>query len=681
MTNTLEATLFTVGKLFGKAKTHYEIPIYQRNYAWGVEQIEQLIDDVWAAAQADAGDYFLGNLIVARKPAEPKTDVVTFEVVDGQQRLTTLFMLLTYFRIDPRARLTYQSRKNASHALTRLTTSDDDEGAGINAGFKVIKSRMDKFKTSVERDMFQKFLEDKVQLVRAVLPLETDLNKYFEIMNTRGQQLEQVDIIKARLMSHLRNDTGDVEGDRACLAWVWDACAQMDAYIQMALTPGDTDMRDEIFSSTWDRLTISQFDDLLPKRPQARTRSGASRSTGVSMKEALRIYAKTPEKPAEEESENRRFESPIKFPSLLLHALKVLQGTGGEDDVDGHLDDSKLIKLFESEFKPLSEAQRSDRAKRFVEVLLRCKFVLDNYVLKREYTATNADDGAWSLKRLTRGESVSQRGGRTRVNARFPNTFSPGKGEWEDTPVDDATREVLLLQSMFRVTYTSPRTMHWITTILREPIIDLTQQEAAHSLLHVLRTHARQKVRQAFFVEAQPTGFKIERIVFTYLDYLLAAGGADPSYSADPNFTFVYRNSVEHFFPQHANQDDDGWNLVTPQDEELDMFGNLALVSVSTNSKFSNNLPLYKANKTEIVKQSPKLQLMADLVKSGTTWDKTAIGRHDQAMVMLLREDLREAGYDVETCSTGAPDKPVSAAVRNVRTQPRSELGNLQAGH
>ena len=56
-----------MGELFGKSDTHYEIPIYQRNFAWGVEQIEQLIDDVWAAAQADADDYFIGNLIVAPK--------------------------------------------------------------------------------------------------------------------------------------------------------------------------------------------------------------------------------------------------------------------------------------------------------------------------------------------------------------------------------------------------------------------------------------------------------------------------------------------------------------------------------------------------------------------------------------------------------------------------------------
>jgi hypothetical protein len=645
MVTSLEATLFAVSDVFGEDETHYEIPIYQRNFAWGVEQIEQLIDDVWAAAQA-GDDYFLGNLIVARKPPKPDMNHVTFEVVDGQQRLTTLFMLLTYLGVDSKTRLTYQSRRNATDALARLATSDDDEGAGIHLGFRVIESRMAKFATSDERKAFQEFLGERVQLVRAILPERTDLNKYFEIMNTRGQQLEQVDIVKARLMSYLSDEAGEVEAERACLAWVWDACAEMESYVQMALTPGDTELRDAIFSPTWDRLQLSKFHELLAKRPQTGDRRGTSRSTGVGVRDALRLYAQAPEQPIEEDSENRRFESPIKFPNLLLHALKVLRGAGDGEDVDGHLDDSKLIKLFEAEFKPLTEVQRSDRTKEFVEVLLRCKFILDNYVLKREFTATNGEDGAWSLKRLTRGESVSRREGRTRVNARFPNAFSPTKEEWEDTPVDDATREVLLLQSMFRITYTSPRTMHWITRILREPILDTPLEHAAASMRQILQDYARRKVQQAYFAKDRPVGFNIERIVFTYLDYLLAKG-ASPDLAADPNFTFVYRNSVEHFFPQYANRDDEGWDLVTPDDEELHLFGNLALVSVSTNSKFSNNLPPYKANKTEIVRQSTKLQLMAKLVKSGTTWDRAAIKQHDQAMLDVLLKELREAGHDL----------------------------------
>lgn len=65
---------------------------------------------------------------------------------------------------------------------------------------------------------------------------------------------------------------------------------------------------------------------------------------------------------------------------------------------------------------------------------------------------------------------------------------------------------------------------------------------------------------------------------------------------------------------------------------------------MSTNSKFSNNMPLHKAGKSEIVRQSAKLQLMAELVRAGTLWDRAGIRAHHQEMVRLLEEDLRGAG-------------------------------------
>lgn len=201
----LDATLFSVDELFAQSGTHYEIPIYQRNYAWRNEQIDQLIDDVLTAARdSNIDEYFLGNLIVAPKTLPADTAHVAFEVVDGQQRLTTLFMLMERLGIERAARLTYASRRNATEALTRLSASDDDdEGSGILAGYKVIDSRVSRLaKSPDDLAMFSRFLTEQVQLVRAVLPHGTDLNKYFEIMNTRGEQLAQVDIVKARLMSY-----------------------------------------------------------------------------------------------------------------------------------------------------------------------------------------------------------------------------------------------------------------------------------------------------------------------------------------------------------------------------------------------------------------------------------------------------------------------------------------------
>jgi len=644
----LNASLFSVGDLFAETGTRYEIPIYQRNYAWRNEQIEQLIDDVWSAAQdPNADEYFLGNLIVAPKPPTADRRYVTYEVVDGQQRLTTLFMLLVRLDVDAKATLSYASRRSATDALARLSISEDDEGSGILTGFKVIDARVGRFpKAGQELPTFTNFLRNRVQLVRAVLPDDTNLNRYFEIMNTRGQQLEQVDIVKARLMSYIRSDDRDLEEQQACLAWVWDACAEMDTYIQMALTRGNTELRATIFGDTWDRLSDRSFADLVPRRPHG-NRAATLRSQSVGLRDALRVYAQAPEKSFDGDEEAGRFESPIRFPSLLLHALKVLRTPSGEDgEVDGHLDDSKLIKLFDGEFESLSETDRSAKAKEFVETLLRCKFVLDNYVIKREFTSTNGDDGAWSLNRLMRGEYVSRHARSPKINARFPFAFAPSPEESDALPADDATRDVLLLQSLLRVTYTSPRTMHWITRVLSEPVLDHSRSDAADAITRQLRSYTRQKVHQGLPGADGPIGFNIERIVYTYLDYLLAQG-ASPSLARDPGFVFVFRNSVEHFFPQHANRDDQGWDAVSPEDTELNMFGNLALVSVSANSKFSNALPRHKADKVEVIRQSKKLELMANIVRADGQWNRDTIRNHNEDMVKLLRADLRIAGRPI----------------------------------
>jgi hypothetical protein len=637
VTTTLQAELLSVGDLFGEAGAHYEIPIYQRNFAWGVEQIEQLVDDVWAAAQAGADDYFLGNLIVARKTDALGTSSITYEVVDGQQRLTTLFMLLTFLGSEARARLTYQSRRAATDALARLDTSEDEEGAGIHSGFKVIEARMAQFEPAGDDlRLFGAFLHTRVQLVRASLPRRTDLNKYFEVMNTRGQQLEHVDIVKARLMSYLRGDTGPVEVERACFAWIWDACAQMDSYVQMALTPRNPQLRDAIFGPTWDRLAVETFDELAALCPSDSSDSRAGRGASLGLREALDHYARQRTGPDDMQQEGARFESPITFPSLLLHTLKVMDGSRPDDD-DGRLDDSRLIKTFDAQLSDLDDRGRAEEARRFAQALLRCRLVLDSFVLKREFTATNGEDGAWSLKHLTRGGTAQK------PTPRYVNTFTPDGDDWDDTPLDDATQQVLLLQSMLRVTYTSPRTMHWITGVLRQHLLTQEPAEAARTVQDTLRAYTRQKVHEAFFAGERPTGFGIARIVFTYLDYLLAQGSC-PDLAADPTFTFSYRNSIEHFFPQYPDKEQAQWDRVSSYDPELHMLGNLALVSVGSNSKFSNNLPENKVRFRETVQQSAKLQLMAKIVAGGRVWDRGAIQAHDAAMADLLRTDLNQGG-------------------------------------
>lgn len=272
----------------------------------------------------------------------------------------------------------------------------------------------------------------------------------------------------------------------------------------------------------------------------------------------------------------------------------------------------------------------------FAVLMLRCRNIFDACILKRQFTAATIDEGDWSLQRLIKGKTSP--GKNTPAPRHINLAQSPATEQEDDGGADRATRDLLLIQSMLRVTYTSPRTMHWMTKVLRtvldaEPRGPLPAENLAENLLGVLRDCARVKVRAELMEDGEPkSGFDIARIVFTYVDLLLV------SKNPDPEFRFSYRNSIEHFHPRSPDTEQSGDAV---SEDCLNMFGNLALVSATANSKFNNSLPKAKAEnfRTTIEIQSPKLGRMAAITREAT-WNDAKVREHHEAMVELLREDL-----------------------------------------
>jgi hypothetical protein len=646
-TETLKATLKTVGALFNEVDAKYTIPIFQRNYAWGAEQIEQLISDVRDAMEDGDDDYFLGNLIVTERGSK----AIDYEVIDGQQRLTTLYLLLTYLQKSGQAvpdshrdRLRYQSRLRSTGALRRIssngsmhsgpaTDATHDEDQTIHQGFNIIRQFMEgqKFQ-DVKKVRFADYLQNRVTVVRAVLPKRTDLNRYFEIMNTRGQQLQQVDIVKARLMALI--DSG---AEQACFAWIWEACADMDSYVQMSLTRGDTEARKALFDDDWAWLRVSSFDELMAAHVkfvnQAKETNTDDFGNSLTLDGALEKYTTAGVASPSEDLENVRFRSTIEFPAFLLHVLKVWQGDESADERG--LDDKKLIERFKRQFDRSTPEGSTIRGKvrEFLLLLLRCRNYFDAYVLKRQFTAANGDDGDWSLQRLVKGKV---RPGSNTASPRYINTATSAAVDAEDDgEVDRATHDLLQIESMLRVTYTSPRTMHWITIVLRI-VNKCGPEESVVPLRDNLRSYAREQVRRQLSETGDPAGgFGISRIVFTYVDYLLA------SEAPNRDFRFQFRNSIEHFYPQSPDQELQSAYGALEDPSDLDLFGNLALVTVRDNSKFTNSPPVMKAGYSKIVAQSPKLGKMAEIAQADKcAWNSLAIKTHHTAMVDLLRLDL-----------------------------------------
>src|SRR5574344_1816046 len=101
--------------------TEYIIPIYQRNYAWTKYEIEQLLNDINDIPNEYKGKYYLGSLIVNQ------LGVNMFEVIDGQQRLTKLYLLLSFLNNDSinNHSLRFKAKKKSNKTIYNINKIKD----------------------------------------------------------------------------------------------------------------------------------------------------------------------------------------------------------------------------------------------------------------------------------------------------------------------------------------------------------------------------------------------------------------------------------------------------------------------------------------------------------------------------------------------------------------------------
>lgn len=225
----------------------YKIPIYQRNYAWGREEIYALIKDVYDSLEKSV--YYIGTLVTYKR------DDNIYEVIDGQQRLTTIYIILKALDIKniPNT-LTYSARKVSAATIKKMPVFGDENDMGILNGFHYAKEALKEIvgdkKTDIES--FKSFFLDKVHIIHYRVPKDVDLNHYFEVMNSRGEQLEKHEIVKAKLCEQLIGNEEAMEK----FSRIWEACSDMSSYIQQKL-PGMT----SVFGKTMGSFDIESFND------------------------------------------------------------------------------------------------------------------------------------------------------------------------------------------------------------------------------------------------------------------------------------------------------------------------------------------------------------------------------------------------------------------------------------
>lgn len=417
-------------------QVEYVIPMYQRNYAWKEGEITSLIQDVIDSMTgyviAEEPNYYVGTLVVYERNDGKQ---IKYETIDGQQRLTTLSLLASYLKNEhgqevnlswyDELRINFESRENSQKTFAAIfkgnapsvVLAEKEINYAIHDGYqliaKVLPLKIKEGKTSLKR--FTDYLFNKVQVMRVKVPDDTDLNHYFEIMNSRGEQLEKHEILKSRMMDVLNRIEDPLvrEESQNCLHLIWEACANMESYSQMGF---GVEQRNAIYGDKdWGGFKAPNFNWL---RAKLRTIPGlASQSTvDQSLEEIISQARVGIERGEKEDVSPERFNTVINFPNFLLHVLRVIS----KKDIP--LDDKRLIETFEMEVfnsdKPIK------RVKMFTFALIRCKYLFDQFIIKRDFS--KGADGEWSLKRLKwyEGDKKSKSG-----RGSYVNTFGEEDGK------------------------------------------------------------------------------------------------------------------------------------------------------------------------------------------------------------------------------------------------------------
>ncbi len=530
-------------------KRNYIIPCFQREYAWGGKEIEDLVSSITKMTD----DFCLGIVTIKRSRSGRK-------LIDGQQRLTTLYLIaihcgLVNSEYDIKLTSEYEDFTD-DNSLNNILKRENEEKIPqkMKDGFELIE----KLIPETEKMTVKKNLE-KVYYYEINLNEKTDLNHYFEVMNSRGVQLSRSDIVKSLLINKL-----DSELDKRKLNQLWYKLERMDQNLNLKTFA-------EVCAKTEEYKTINE---ILEKKKA----SSVNSDQGAP------------------EEEN----SILNFEFFLLYTVRVYDNLDDDElDSSGDFNLNNLV----GEYENLLEKQSPEEVLAYLDFLIEIKNIYDNYIVR--YDSENEE---WSLK--------------------------------------NGSKDMILIQSCLRVSYTNRRVMHWIYITLK--FFYKNRSADAELYVDTMRNYVRKQVAEYLeFGKSNDyrTGFATPNIVLNYLDFLILKN-YDAVQKEIPeakglkinDLKFKFRNSIEHFMPRHGEdgKENPAW---------VDDFGNLALLAYRTNTRIQNEDPKGKAQHFEregLSGYSLKLQIMAKFALSSAGWDKEQSDLVTKTMIRLLEDDVKK---------------------------------------
>ena len=676
MSNTLPLEECSINQIYldsSDVKT-YMIPIYQRNYAWEEDEIRALIKDIHDSFVKDPkAPYYIGTLVTYKRGD------TEYEVIDGQQRLTTIYIILKVLDVNNLTnKLTYSARQVSASTIANLDNYPnlgENVDNGIKNGYKYAENAYKDYVEDSEQDAFRQYFLNNVHLIRYEVPKDVDLNHYFEVMNSRGEQLEKHEIVKSLLSNCLKNKT-----ERATFSRVWEACSEMDMYIQQCFSDKS------VFGNSMCYFKIEDFEGI-PKQEGSEGKKSISKFLKGTIDEAEDdIYIER----------NDKFQPIIDFPNFLLIVLKLTRMSyDGFDPTDFTLDDKELLNEFTEAIKDVEG--KTEFAKSFCFNLLKAKYFLDNYVVHHTLSATETvGDNPWKLQYYYKESADRQ----------YPKNLS--------TDDNDVQKELVHLLSMFEVSFTPKQRKNYLFYCMLflfenckvKDYLAFLQYLADKYFVDVYMnpdnlTDRNQPKPNAFdyavlrdgklsVYDFEGTGYRerfekiyqqgradIPLFVFNFTDYLIwrkyadeirgektkkdslsrkkffnALGCSDFELNPFNNFYFSRtRKSLEHFYPQAKVGDD---QPLTAYD--INCFGNFAMIGADANSSGSCLDPRAKLDRysdsraNQISVASLKFKIMMQMCKDnckkilskklerpdGLEWNKEDMQTHQEKMLDII---------------------------------------------
>lgn len=247
----LTASEFDLSKVFS-VDYQYEVPTYQRPYSWTVDETITLLDDLAAALESPGVPYFLGSVVLVRK----RQSLRVFDIIDGQQRLTTLVILLSVLRqletdveirsglemminepgnkllgIEAEPRLHLRERDRAFFRqylqdgsledLIDLSMEDLETPAQrrIKENMQALYEALSNDFDAEKRKALAFYMTRQVFLVMIVSDDFASAHRIFGVLNSRGLPLTASDIFKSRVVGAVPEALRGEYSDR------WDSAA------------------------------------------------------------------------------------------------------------------------------------------------------------------------------------------------------------------------------------------------------------------------------------------------------------------------------------------------------------------------------------------------------------------------------------------------------------------------